>query len=97
MEIQVLTKFQLKITLIGDAVAKKVILPQMWPIFRPSLVQIVSKIAKFEWISEFSNIYHENTHTDRVSSQNDHDWLWYCQIGNFVNFSHFLVQNLMAN
>ena len=48
MEIQVLTKFQLKISLIGEAIAKMVILP----IFRP-LAQIVSKIAKFERISKF--------------------------------------------
>ena len=74
MEIQVLAKFQLKITLIGEAVAKNVILPQIWPIFRPSLAQIVSKIAKFERISKFSDLNHGNTHTDRVSSQNDNDW-----------------------
>ena len=36
--------------------------------------QILSKIATFELISEFSNIYHGNTHTARVSSQNYNDW-----------------------
>ena len=41
MVIQVLTEFQLKIT-------KKVILDKIWPIFGPSLVQIVPKIPKFE-------------------------------------------------
>ena len=53
MEIQVLTEFQLKITLIGEAITKKVIFPQIMTIFRPSLAQSVSKIAKFEWISLF--------------------------------------------
>ena len=47
IEIEVLTEFQLKTTMIGDDIAKKVILPQIWPIFGPSLAQIVSKIAKF--------------------------------------------------
>ena len=31
MEIQVLTKFKLRITLVGQAIAKKDILPQTWP------------------------------------------------------------------
>ena len=57
-------------TMIGDDTAKKVIFPLIWPIFRPSLAQIVSKIAKFERISKFSDLYHGNTHTNRVSSQN---------------------------
>ena len=56
MEIQVLTEFQLQITQIGEDIAKKVILPQIWPIFRPSLVKIVSKIAKFERISNFYDL-----------------------------------------
>ena len=46
--IQVLTAFQLKITMIGEVIAKKVIFDKMWPIFGPSLVQIVPKIPKFE-------------------------------------------------
>ena len=50
MVIQVLTKFQLKITMIGEAIAKNVILNQIWPIFGPSLVQIVPKIPEFEKI-----------------------------------------------
>ena len=33
MEIQVLTEFQLKITMIGETISKKVILPQIRPIF----------------------------------------------------------------
>ena len=41
MEIQVLTEFQLKITLIGEAFTKNVILPQIMTIFRPSVAQIV--------------------------------------------------------
>ena len=41
MEIQVLTEFKLKITLIGEAIAKKVILTQILPIFGPSLAQIL--------------------------------------------------------
>ena len=48
MEIQLLTEFQLKITLTGEAIAKKVILPQIWPIYVPFLAQICSKIAQFE-------------------------------------------------
>ena len=47
MEIQVMPEFNLKMTLIGEAIAKKVILPQIWPIFGHSLDQIVYKIAKF--------------------------------------------------
>ena len=48
MVVQVLTEFQLKITMVGEVIAKKVILDQIWPIFGPSLVQIVPKITKFE-------------------------------------------------
>ena len=48
MKIQVLAEFQLKMTLIGDAIAKKVIFAQIWSIFGPSLVQMVSKLDKFE-------------------------------------------------
>ena len=48
MEIQVLTQFQFEITLIGEAIAKKAILPQICPIFGPSMAQILSKVAKFE-------------------------------------------------
>ena len=33
MDIQVLTEFQLKITMIGETISKKVILPQIRPIF----------------------------------------------------------------
>ena len=74
MEIQVMTEFQLKITLIGEAIVKKVILPQIWPVFRPYLVQIVSKIAKFEIISKSSDLNHGNTSTYRVSAQNCQVW-----------------------
>ena len=66
MEIQVLAELQLKITIIGEGIAKKVILPQIWPRFRPSLLQIVSKIAKFERNYKFVDLNHGNTHTDRV-------------------------------
>ena len=48
MVIQVLTEFQLNITMIGEAITKKVILHQILPIFGPSLVQIVPKISEFE-------------------------------------------------
>ena len=51
MVIQVLAEFQLKITIISEAIAKKVILDQMWPIFGLSFVQIVPKIPKFEQMS----------------------------------------------
>ena len=74
MEIQVLTEFQLKITRIGEAIAKKVILTQIWTIFRPSLAQIMPKIAKFEIISKFSDLNHGNTSTDRVSAQYYPHW-----------------------
>ena len=74
MEIQVLTEIQLKITLIGEALAKKVILPQIWSIFRPSSAQILSKITKFELISKFSDLNHGNTSTDRVSAPNYPNW-----------------------
>ena len=74
MEIQKLTEFPLKMTIIDEAIAKNVIFNQIWPIFGPSLSQILSKIVKFYLISEFSNIYHGNSHTDGVASQNDHDW-----------------------
>ena len=40
MEIQVLTEVHLKITLIGEAIAKKLIVHQIWPIFGPSVAQI---------------------------------------------------------
>ena len=48
MVLQVLTDFQLAITIISEAIAKMDILDQIWPIFGPFLVKIVSKIAKFE-------------------------------------------------
>ena len=47
MEIHILTEFHLKMTMIGDDISKKVILPQIWLMFGPSLAQILSKIAKF--------------------------------------------------
>ena len=35
------------------------------------------------WIMfSFSDAYHINTNTERVSAQNCHDWLRYCQKGN---------------
>ena len=74
MEIQVLNKFQLKIAIIGEAVAKKVIFTRIWPIFRPSLAQVVSQIAKFERISNFYDLKRVNTRTGRDSAQNYHNW-----------------------
>ena len=38
-------------------------------IFGPSLVHVVSKIAKFERMFQFSDVYHRNTSTDGVSAQ----------------------------
>ena len=67
--IQVLANFQLKITLIGEAIAKNIILPKIWPIFRHSLAQILYKIAKFERISKFSDLNYGNRHTARFSSK----------------------------
>ena len=85
MEIQVLTEFQLEMTLIGEAIVEKVFLPKIWP----SLAQMLSKISKFEIISEFSDLYHGNTHNERVSYQNDHDWWWYFPKCNFApNLTH---------
>ena len=70
-------RVSVKITRICEAIAKKVILPQIWPIFRPSLAQIVSKIAKFVRISKFSDLNHGNTSTDWVSTQNDPNiWIY---------------------
>ena len=68
--IQVLTELQLKITMIGEAITKKVILNQIWPIFGPSLVQIVAKIPEFEKTFQISGVYHRNTSTGGVSAQN---------------------------
>ena len=79
-------------TLIREAIAKKVILPHILPIFRHSLAQIVSKIAKFERISNFSDLNHGNTSTDRVSAQNYHNWWSYFQKGNFApNLAHIWI------
>ena len=51
MEIHILTELHLKMTMIGDDIAKKAIFPQIWDIFGPSFAKIVSKIAKFEGMS----------------------------------------------
>ena len=64
MEIQVLTKFQLKITLIGEVIATSVIL---------------LKIAKFERIYNFSDLNHINRSIVRVSTQNHPNWRSYWQ------------------
>ena len=74
MEIQELTEFKLKINLIVGTVDKKVTLPQILPTFRPSLAQILSKIAKFETISNYYDLKHGNTSTDRGSSKNYTNW-----------------------
>ena len=58
-------------TMIGDDIAKKVILNQIWPIFGHSLVQIVPKIPEFEKMFQISGVYHKNTCTDVVSAQNN--------------------------
>ena len=47
MVIEVLTGFQLKITIIGVDISKKIILPQIKPMFGPSLAQILSKLSKY--------------------------------------------------
>ena len=56
--------------LVGEAIDKNIILPNIRPIFEPSFAKITSKIAKFERISAFSDLNHGNTSTDRVSAQN---------------------------
>ena len=78
MVIQVLTKFQLKITMIGEAIAKKVIFNQIWPIFESSLVQIVPKIPvpdTKQQIFQISGVYHStyirSTSTGGVSALNN--------------------------
>ena len=70
MEINILTQFQLKMTVIGEAIAKNVILSPIWTIFRPSLAQIMSKIGKFETISKFSDLNHGNASTGGVTTLN---------------------------
>ena len=45
MEIQVLTEFPLKMIIIYEAITKTLILHQIWPIFGPSLAQVLTKIA----------------------------------------------------
>ena len=54
----------------GAAIAKKVILDQIWPIFGHSLVQIVPKIPEFEKMFQTSGVYHRNTSSGGVSAQN---------------------------
>ena len=70
MEIQVLAEFQLKMTMICEGIAKKVIFDKIWPIFGPSLVQIVPKIPEFEKMLQISGVYLRNTSTVGVSAQN---------------------------
>ena len=60
--------------MIGNDIHKKVIWAQIWTIFGPSLTQILSKIATFERISNFYDLKHGNTSTDRVSFQNYPNW-----------------------
>ena len=71
MGIKILTQFQLKMTLIGEAIAKNVILPQISTFLGSNFV---TQIAKFERISKFSDLNHGNTTTGQVSSQNDPNW-----------------------
>ena len=52
--------------MIGEAIAKKVILDQIWPIFGP----IVPKIPEFEKMFQISGVYHRNTNTGGVSAEN---------------------------
>ena len=84
MEIQVLAKFHLKITIIYEARFTNLILPQIWSIFGFSLAQLLSRIHKFERISNFSDLNHGNTSSDRVSTQNYRNWWSYCQKVNFA-------------
>ena len=74
MEIHILAELYLKITMFGDNIAKTVIFPQILPIFGPSLAQILSKIAKFEMISNFYDLQHGNTSTNQVPAQNYPNW-----------------------
>ena len=63
MDIKILTQFQLKITLIGEAIGKNVILTHISTLFGTN---VVTKIAKFERISQF---YDLNT---RTTCESDH-------------------------
>ena len=61
----------------------------MWPIFGHYLSQIVSKIAKFERISNFYDLKHGNTITDPVSAPSYPNCGRYCKKGNFgSNMTH---------
>ena len=74
MEIQELTEFQLKITIIGEAISKKVILPKFRPYVELLWPKLFPKIARFERISKFYDLKHGNTSTDLVSAQNYPNW-----------------------
>ena len=63
MDIQVLTEFQLKMTMIDEYIAKKLIFVKIELIFGPSLAEILSKIAKFRRMIQFYDVYNENTST----------------------------------
>ena len=63
MAIQILAAFQLKITKIGDDIAKKQIFPQTLVIFGPYFAQIVFKISKL--CSKYPNFLRYAS-TDRV-------------------------------
>ena len=49
-EMQELTEFQVKITMIGNDIPKKVILTEIWLIFGHSLVEILSKIGPLKFL-----------------------------------------------
>ena len=66
MKIHILTEFHLTLTMIGDDIVKKVILPQILLIFRPSFANFFSKIANFQRISNFYDLKRGNTSTRQV-------------------------------
>ena len=82
---QVLTEFQIKITLIGEAIAEKVILQQIWTISRPCLAKILYKIAKFERISKFSDLNTRNIPSAaRTIAPDPFAYMLFCFVIDFV-------------
>ena len=66
MEVHILTEFHLQMTIMMKILPKKVILPNILPIVGPYVAQILSKIAKFEKISNLYDLKRGNTSTDKV-------------------------------
>ena len=70
MEIHILTEYNLKMSMIGDDIAKNVISAQIWSIFVPTLAKMLFKMAKCGRIANLYDLKHGNTGTDQVSAKN---------------------------